>query len=74
MESVGEKNFYLVFSLEEEKIECVRGKLIVMCEEMLFMETNACKKEHGRNLCVTSSCSGVHGMISMNKPMDFLLK
>ncbi len=31
-------------------------------------------KEHGRKLCVASSCSGVHGMISMNKPLDYLLK
>jgi hypothetical protein len=31
-------------------------------------------KKHGRNLCVTNNCNGVHKMISMNKPLDFLLK
>jgi hypothetical protein len=31
-------------------------------------------KKHGRKLCVTSSYSGVHKIISMNKPLDFLLK
>jgi hypothetical protein len=30
---------YSIF-LEEEEIECVRGELIIMCEKMLFMETN----------------------------------
>jgi hypothetical protein len=29
-------------------------------------------KKHGRNLCVTNNCNGVHKM--MNKPLDFLLK
>ncbi len=48
--------------------ECVRGKLIVMCEEVLFMKKNCVQtKEHGRKLCVASNCSGVHEMISMNK-------
>ncbi len=36
----------------------MRGKLVV----------------HGRKLCVTSSCSGIHEMTSMNKHVDFLLK
>jgi hypothetical protein len=55
--------------------ECVRGKLIVMCEEVLFMKKNCVQtKEHGRKLCVASNCSGVHEMISMNKPLDSLLK
>ncbi len=31
-------------------------------------------KEHGKKLCVASNRNGVHGMISMNKPLDFLLK
>jgi hypothetical protein len=38
--------FNLVFSLEEEENECVRGKLVVMCEEMLFMEANVCKQKN----------------------------
>ncbi len=35
-----------MFSLEEEENECVRGKLVVMCEEMLFMEANVCKQKN----------------------------
>ncbi len=31
-------------------------------------------KEHGKKLCVANSRSEVHKMISMNKPLDFLLK
>jgi hypothetical protein len=31
-------------------------------------------KKHGKKLCVTNSCNGVHEMISMNKPLDSLLK
>jgi hypothetical protein len=31
-------------------------------------------KEHGKKLCVASGHSGVHGMISMNKLLDSLLK
>ncbi len=46
METLGEKNFlYFVFFWEEEDSECVRGKLIVMCEEVLFMEENVCKQK-----------------------------
>jgi hypothetical protein len=53
----------------------VRGELVVMCEEMLFMEANDVQtKEHGRKLCVTNSCSGIHGMISMNKPLGVFIK
>jgi hypothetical protein len=37
--------FNLVFSLEKEDNECVGGELVVMCEEMLFMEANVCKKK-----------------------------
>jgi hypothetical protein len=45
-----------------------------MCEGVLFMEKMCEKKKHGKKLCVTSSCSGVHKRISMNKPLDFYLK
>ncbi len=38
------------------------------------MEKMCEKKKHGKKLCVTSSCSGVHKRISMNKPLDFYLK
>ncbi len=34
---------------------------------------DVCKQEHGK-LCVASTCSGVHGRISMTKPLDFYLK
>jgi hypothetical protein len=36
--------FYFVFFLEEED-DCVKGELIVMCEEMLFVETNVYKQK-----------------------------
>ncbi len=53
----------------------VRGKLIVMCEEVLFMEVNGVQtKECARKLCVASNHNGIHGMIPMNKPLEFLLK
>ncbi len=53
----------------------MKRKLVIVCEEMLFMEENVCKqKENGRKLCVVSSCSGVHKMNSMNKLLDYLLK
>jgi hypothetical protein len=41
---VGEK-FFCVFSLEDEENECVKGELIVMCGEVLFMEVNVCKQK-----------------------------
>jgi hypothetical protein len=64
-----------VFFLGKKKEkECVREKLILMCEKILFMKKMCANKKHGRKLCVASSCSGVHGRISMNKPLDFYLK
>jgi hypothetical protein len=46
MESLGERSFFLIscFFLDEEENECVKGELIIMCEEVLFMETNVCKQ------------------------------
>jgi hypothetical protein len=35
---------------------------------------NVCKQKHGKKLCVASTCSGVHGRISMTTPLDFYLK
>ncbi len=35
---------------------------------------NVCKQEHGKKLFVVSTCSGVHGRISMTKPLYFYLK
>jgi hypothetical protein len=45
-----------------------------MCEGSLFIEKMCANKKHGTKLCVTSSCSGIDGRISMNKPLDFYLK
>jgi hypothetical protein len=42
-----------------------------MCEKILFMEKMCANKKHGRKLCIENSYSGVHGRISMNKPLDF---
>jgi hypothetical protein len=68
--------WYLVcfFRGKKEENECVRKKLVLMCERMLFMEKMCANKEHGRKLCVASSCSGIHGRISMNKPLDSYFK
>jgi hypothetical protein len=37
------------------------------------MEKMCANKKHGKKLCVASS-SGVHGRMSMTKPMDSYLK
>ncbi len=44
--------FYLVFSLEKEENECVKGKLVAMCEKMLLVETNVCKQKNMERSCV----------------------
>ncbi len=49
-------------------------KLVLMCEKMLFMKKMCANKEHGRKLCLASNCSGVHGRISMTKPLDSYFK
>jgi hypothetical protein len=38
------------------------------------MEKMCANKEYGRKLCVTNSCNGIHGKISMNKPLDSYFK
>jgi hypothetical protein len=69
------KEWDLVYFREEkEENECVKEKLVLMCEKVLFMEKMCANKERGRKLCVVSSCSGVHGRISMNKLLDSYLK
>jgi hypothetical protein len=73
MESLGKKIFSIFFRDEEN--ECVRKKLIVMYKEVLFMEANGVQtKKHKRKLCAASSCSGIYGIISMNKLLNFLLQ
>jgi hypothetical protein len=62
------------FRRKKKENECGRGKLVFMCERMLFMKKMCANKEHERKLCVASSCSGVHGRISMNNPLDSYLK
>jgi hypothetical protein len=52
-EAWGERSYILcVFSWEKEKIECVKGKLVIMCEEVLFMEENVRKKKSMEGSCV----------------------
>jgi hypothetical protein len=38
--------------LEEEENECEKGELVVMCEKILFMEENVCKKKSMEGSCV----------------------
>ncbi len=46
--------------------------LVFMCGKVLFMGKKMCaNKNHEGKLCVASSCSRVHGRISMTKPLDF---
>ncbi len=59
---------------KEEEEECVREKKILMCEKNVHEKKKCANKEHGRKLCVASSCSGVHGRISMKKPLDYYFK
>jgi hypothetical protein len=35
---------------------------------------DVCKQENANKLCVASTCSGIHGRISMTKPLEFYLK
>jgi hypothetical protein len=66
---------FVCFFPKKEENECGKEKLVLMCEKVLFMKKKLCaNKEHGRKLCVKSSYSGVHGRISMNKPLDSYLK
>jgi hypothetical protein len=70
-----EREEYLVFwGKEKEENESVRKRLILMCGKVLFMEKMCANKEHGRKLCVVSSCSGIHGRISMTKFLDSYFK
>ncbi len=69
------KKEFVCFFRKKEENECEREELFLMCEKMLFMEKNLCtNKEHGRKLRVGSNCSGVHGRISTNKPLDSCFK
>ena len=68
------KRILCFFWEEKEEDECVRKKNLCV-EKMLFMRKQLCaNKVHGRKLCVTNSCSGVHRRISMKKPLDSYLK
>jgi hypothetical protein len=65
-----------VFGEEKEEDECVRKKIVLMCGKNVVHEKKkmCANKEHGRKLCVASSCSGVYGRISMKKPLDSYFK
>jgi hypothetical protein len=65
-----------VFGKEKEEDECVRKKLVLMCGKIVVHEKNkmCANKEHGRKLCVTNSCNGVHRRIFMKKPLDSYFK
>ncbi len=51
MGSLGRREFYLVcFPWEEEENQYVREKLVVMCEELLFMEKMCANKRAGKEV------------------------
>jgi hypothetical protein len=66
--------FYVFFLEEKEEDEFVKEDLVLMCEKGWFMEKMCANKEHERKLCVASSSNGVHGRMSMTKPLDSYLK
>ncbi len=41
-----------MFFLDRKENECVRGELVVMCEEVLFMEVNVHKQKSMEGSCV----------------------
>ncbi len=58
------------------------NKLVPMCERRVSSyvwkgvvhERDVWKQRAWKEVCVASSCSGVHGRISMNKPLDSCFK
>jgi hypothetical protein len=62
------------FGRKRRRMNVLEKKLVLMCEKMLFMKKMCANKEHGRKLCLASNCSGVHGRISMTKPLDSYFK
>ncbi len=53
MGNLAKRSFFnYMFFLEEEENECVRGELVVICEEVLFMEANVCKQKSMGGSCV----------------------
>jgi hypothetical protein len=76
MGGLPKEEWYLMcfFLGKKEEKQCVKGKLVLVCERMLFMEKMCANKKHGKKLCVVSSCSGIHGRISMNKHLDTYIK
>jgi hypothetical protein len=53
---------------------CERRTNCYVCRNVVHGRKCVQTKEHGRKLCVASSYSEVHERISMNKPLDSLLK
>jgi hypothetical protein len=51
MGSLGRWEFYLMcFPWEEEGNQCVKEKLVVMCEKVLFMEKMCANKKAGKEI------------------------
>jgi len=70
----GEKGVSCIGGRGKEKNECVGKRLVLMCGKVLFMKKMCARNKHGRKLCVASTCSGIHGRISMTKPLEFYFK
>jgi hypothetical protein len=64
----------LRFGKEKEENECVRKKINSYVWKGVVYGKDVCKQEHGKKLCVASTYSGVHGRISITKPLDFYFK
>jgi hypothetical protein len=52
---------------------CVRGVNSYVCESVVH-ERDVWKQIAWKEVCVANSCNGVHGRISMNKPLDSCFK
>jgi hypothetical protein len=48
---VCEKSFFNLFLWKKKKMN-VKGELIIMCEEVLFMEENVCNQKSMKGSCV----------------------
>jgi len=58
-----ERGVSCIFGKEKEENECVKKKNSYVWKGVVHGK-DVCKQEHGKKLCVTSICSGVHGRIS----------
>jgi hypothetical protein len=74
MKSLGKKSFIYFFFGREKEWVCERRTSYYVWRNVVHGSKCVQTKEHGRKLCVTNNRNGVNGMISMNKPLDSLLK